>query len=245
MSMHRWRVFARASWLFFAVAALLGGSVVSVAAQPDVTGTPGALVTLRVEGATATIFEGTVFTRGHDVTTPSGGTHHCDGTNNNANPKPGPTATSALDDGARQNGFTWDGTYSTEFDDYFITRIANDAQTADQFWGILRNGQFTEVGGCQQQVNQFDEVLFAFDAFNKSQFLRLEGPRTARVNQPITVTVTDSITGNPAVGATVNGATTDANGLASVTFTSVGMQQVKAEHPQAIRSNRLEVMVTP
>ena len=55
-------------------------------------------VNLRVEGETATIFEGTVITTGHNVTTASGGNHHCDGTNNGQNPLPGPTCTSALDD---------------------------------------------------------------------------------------------------------------------------------------------------
>ena len=67
------------------------------------------LVNIRIEGLTTTIFEGTVVTRGHNVTTVSGGNHHCDGTNNNANPHPGPTCTSALDDVAIVHHFTFDG----------------------------------------------------------------------------------------------------------------------------------------
>ena len=55
-------------------------------------------VNLRVEGKTTTIFEGTVITTGHNVTTALSGNHHCDGTNNDENPLPGPTCTSALDD---------------------------------------------------------------------------------------------------------------------------------------------------
>ena len=51
--------------------------------------------------------------------TGSGRTHRCDGTNNNANSLPGPTCTSALDDVARN--FI---TFSTEFDNFFITSIA-------------------------------------------------------------------------------------------------------------------------
>ena len=67
------------------------------------------LVNLRIEGATNTIFEGTVLTKGHNVTTPSGGLHQCDGTNNDANPSPGPTCTSALDDASKMNSFPFDG----------------------------------------------------------------------------------------------------------------------------------------
>ena len=67
------------------------------------------LVNLRIEGADKTIFEGHIVTRGHNVTTVSGGTHHCDGTNNNENEFPGPTCTSALDDASKEKGFQWDG----------------------------------------------------------------------------------------------------------------------------------------
>jgi len=58
-------------------------------------------VNLRIEGKTGTIFEAPVSTFGHDVTTPAGGTHRCDGTHGGANPRPGPTCTTALDDGSK------------------------------------------------------------------------------------------------------------------------------------------------
>jgi hypothetical protein len=66
-------------------------------------------VFLRIEGADKTIFEGQIVTMGHNVTTVSGGTHHCDGTNHGENEFPGPTCTSALDDASKQDGFQWDG----------------------------------------------------------------------------------------------------------------------------------------
>lgn len=69
----------------------------------------GTFVNLRVEGLDKTLFEGFVFTRGHNVTTESGGDHHCDGTNNHENPTPGPTCTSALDDAGHKADFTFDG----------------------------------------------------------------------------------------------------------------------------------------
>ena len=48
---------------------------------------------------------------GHNVTKASGGNHHCDGTNNGANPLPGPTRASASDGASKlpSNLFTFDG----------------------------------------------------------------------------------------------------------------------------------------
>lgn len=77
------------------------------------------LVNLRIEGSAKTIFEGTVVTRGHNVTTASGGTHICDGTNNGANPTAGPTCTSALDNAAKLHGFTFDG-YASYFSHFTL-----------------------------------------------------------------------------------------------------------------------------
>ncbi len=66
-------------------------------------------VNLRIEGDKNTIFEASILTKGKTVTTISGGTHICDGTNNNANSIPGPTITSTLDLAATNTNFTWDG----------------------------------------------------------------------------------------------------------------------------------------
>jgi len=201
-------------------------------------------VNLRIEGSTTTIFERAIVTRGHNVTTPSGGDHHCDGTNNNANPLPGPTCTSALDDASKVAHFLFDGTFSTAFDDFFITSIGGDTQTSTEFWGILLNFEFTPVGGCQQEVKKDDEILFAFDAFNANAFLKLTGPASAHGNTPVVLTVTDGQTGNPVAGATVNGGTTDASGHVTVTFTHPGLQKVKATKANTIRSNQLTIVVT-
>jgi len=64
---------------------------------------------IRIEGKTQTIFEGPVSTCGHRVTMRSGGTHHCNGTNNDNNPCPGPTCVTALDDGDKVAKFGFDG----------------------------------------------------------------------------------------------------------------------------------------
>lgn len=226
-------------------------AVVSMLSLASMASANPTVVNVRVEGATRTIFEAPVLTDGHTVTTAAGGTHVCDGTNNGANPTAGPTATGALDDAAAAAAFTWDGTFSTGFEDYFITRIAEDAQTSSQFWGILLNDQFTPVGGCQQRVRFGDQVLFAFDAFSKQHFLKLTGPRVGTAGRPITVTATDAQNGQPISGAAVGPinntaiATTDANGKAQVTFQTSGLKGLKAARADSIRSNALRVVIRP
>jgi len=217
--------------------------IILVHSTTDATG-PSATVYLRVEGAKETIFEAPISTEGHFVTTASGGTHICDGTNNHASLTPGPTATSALDSASKQAHFTWDGTFDQQYDDYFITRIGNSAQTTTQFWGILIGYNFIPVGGCQQKVKQGDNILFAFDAFNKAHFLKLESSQhTTTVGNPITVTVTDGKTGTPISDASVEDQTTDNNGRAYITFTSSGVKKLKAERSDSIRSNAIVIVV--
>ncbi|KZW03746.1 hypothetical protein EXIGLDRAFT_758071 [Exidia glandulosa HHB12029] len=205
------------------------------------------LVNLRIEGATGTIYEAPILTRGHNITTASGGNHHCDGTNFGANASPGATCTSALADAAHLDRFTFDGTFFEEFDDFFITRIGDSSETATQDWGVLLNFSFTPVGGCQQEVKPFQHVLWAFDAFNAEHFLKLDGPRVIHAGQAATYTVVDGLnhTNVPVGGATLNGQTTNAAGQVTLIFPSPGPRSLKATKSDSIRSNRLDVLVVP
>ncbi|KAJ7348453.1 hypothetical protein DFH08DRAFT_778964 [Mycena albidolilacea] len=200
-------------------------------------------VNLRIEGADKTIYEGPIFTIGHNVTTVYGDSHHCDGTNNNENEFPGPTCTSALDDASKKKGFQWDGTFFDEFDDYFVTSIGDSTETDSQFWGILLNFQFTPVGGCQQEVNAGDHILWAFDAFNAQHFLKLEGPKKAKRGVPTNFTVTDGMTGEAVEGATVNGVTSNAGGVVRIALGKKGLHGLKATLDGSIRSNQVQVEV--
>jgi hypothetical protein len=214
------------------------------ATAPAATAAPAA-VNLRVEGATTTLFEDRITTDGRTVTSASGGSHQCDGTNGGVNPTPGPSATAALDDGARLGGLTWDGTYDNGFDDYLISRIGPDSQTSSQFWALLVNSEFSSVGGCQQRVRTGDEVLWAFDGFSKAHTLRLAGPSSATTGQPFTVRVTDGENGAPLADASVGGATTGADGRAGVTIEDKGIYRLKASRADSVRSNALSVCVDP
>jgi len=204
-------------------------------------------VNLRIEGPTTTIFEGHVFTYGHDVTTDSGGSHHCDGTNGGANSFPGPTCTSALDDASMIHDFFYDATFQTQFDDFFITSIGGVNQTDTHFWGILLNFEWIPgfVVGCQQEVKHNDDILFAFDVFNAEHLLRLTGPEIVQVGITVVFTVTGGNTGIPVAGADVDGYTSDDNGNVIVTFTKsqAGVVVLKADKSGSIRSNKLVVLV--
>ena len=90
-----------------------------------------------------------------------------------------------------------------------------------------------------------DEILFAFNAFNAVNFLKLTGPETALVGHAVVLTVTDGQTGRAVAGANVNGQTSDANGHVSLTFAKSGLNEVKAEAPNSIRSNQLAILVIP
>ncbi|KAF8603888.1 hypothetical protein BDV93DRAFT_523039 [Ceratobasidium sp. AG-I] len=207
-------------------------------------------VHLRIELEKTTIYDGLISTSPRDVTTASGGTHHCDGTNNGANPVPGPTCTSALADFSALSLFPWDGTYDSSFDDYFVTRVGGSTATETQFWGALLNWQFIPVGGCQQQVATNDSIVWAFDAFNKVYFLKLDGPTTAKVGVPIQVSVTDGPFGDKISGASVAGTgasasgPSDVDGRVTVTFASAGTKKIKAQRADSLRSNSLTVVVT-
>jgi Domain of unknown function (DUF4430) len=219
---------------------LAGGTLFA----PSALAAPAA-VNLRIEGASRTTFEDRITTDGHAVTTASGGTHECDGTNGGVNPTAGPTATAALDDGARLGGFSWDGTHDTGFDDYLVSRIGPDSQTATQFWALLVNSEFSSVGGCQQRVKAGDEVLWAFDGFSKQHALHLSGPTSAHTGQPFTVRVTDGNDGSTLAGASVGGRVTGADGRATVELDAKGVHRLKAERADSIRSNALSICVDP
>ena len=129
---------------------------IAAVAAPSAAAAPVS-VNLRVEGASSTIFDGPVTTDGHSITTASsGGAQPCDGTNAGAFPSPVPTATAALDDGARLNGFGWDADWFSSFSDFSVKQVAGEAANTTQFWGLVLNFQFSQTGGCTTRVDKPD-----------------------------------------------------------------------------------------
>jgi hypothetical protein len=228
--------------------ALSGALILVSLAAPAAAEAVPVTVNVRVEGATSTIFDAPVVTDGHNLSPPSGGgSHVCDGTNNGAFPVPGPTATAALDDAARAGSFTWDGTWDANFSDFLVNRIGSEQATTTQFWGHFVNGKSASAGGCQTRLAAGDETVWAFDAFSKTSVLRLDGPASAMIGSPVNFRVIDTApaTSVLAVGAFVNGTPTGSDGVATLTFPAEGIFRVKADRPDAVRSNSIRICVDP
>ncbi len=159
-------------------------------------------LTVRIEGKQRTLFEGPIETDGHQIQSFSDDEQRtCDATNNGAHPNPGPTPTAASADAMELIGQDFDGDWYPGFDDYFIERWGPDDQDDETYayWGILVNGVFTPVGGCQYLAEEGDEVFWAYDAFNGRQMLWLAAADDAgfpaapvanvEVNEPLELTV--------------------------------------------------------
>jgi hypothetical protein len=203
-------------------------------------------VDVRVEGASRTIFEGPVTTDVHTTTTPTDGqARTCDGSS--VGKPSGPTAIGALDDAARTGGFVWDARWDSSFDDYYpFLRIGPDPiDSSSHYLALYVNWKFAEVGGCGQRVNAGDEVLWAYEDFDPSPILRLSGPGSASTGQGLEVRVVDGLDDTPQQGATVAGATTGADGRATLAFPDAGIYHLKAEKTDAIRSNTHTLCVDP
>lgn len=141
-------------------------SAPAVAHAKPVAGTNAPVkVNLTVQGPSGLLFKGKIKSRGHDVTTVTGGTHKCDGTNGSANPSAVPTPTAALDDAAKKRHFTWDGTWYASFDDFSVDTIKNVSGGGAAYWSISVNGTPTPVGGCQFKLKAGDKVDFTWTAF--------------------------------------------------------------------------------
>jgi hypothetical protein len=110
---------------------------------------------------------------------------------------------------------------------------------------VFINGVATTAGGCQSLVKAGDEVLWAFDAFNKFGALRIAAPGATLPNVPIVATATNVATGAPVDGASVGSAITGADGAASIAFGEPGIYVLKADRPDLVRSRGVRVCVDP
>ena len=229
-------------------------------------------VNLRIETNLTTIYEGPITSGPRNITAGEGeykGTTPCNGQNGlppGANPgkPPGNTPTDALDAAAKARGFTYDGNYDNDTNDFDITRIATTrnwgAGDIYQYWGMVVNYQVSTFGwglwlsGCQQLVNPGDEVLWAFmqvgaswndDTNPEISFLKLTPTAvTVKKGKGFTVTVIDGRTGNLTQNAIVAGVKTDAQGKATLYPSHVGTFKYKATRKLDIRSNAITVTVT-
>lgn len=224
-----------------ALAVLTAAAALAVpAAAADAAATT---VNVRIEGKSKTIFEGPVTPAIQTVDGGDGkGPQKCDGTNGGASSTPGATATSVMDTAVRGAGRSWEGDFSSSFEDFIVNRIGPDASTSKAFWGVAVDGKSLEVGGCQAIVKPGDEVLWAYDEFGK-KLLHVSGPRSVKAGKTVSLKVVDTEKSAPVAGARIGGAKTDAGGIAKLRFKHRGTRRLKATAPKSIRSNALVLKV--
>jgi hypothetical protein len=220
-----------------------------------------ATVTVRVEGFTQTLLPLTQVTTATDPVNQDGQPgHSCTGT----------SVLGALDDATRVNNAPpgkgdwvgkWDGGFGYEVDGIEGENFPafSPSNSPDAFWYEWVNAPGN--GACADELNAHDQVLFfpqctapGSDCPNGATSpdpLSVTAPATAQSGAPVTVTVTryDNGTGkpSPADGATVAAgavsATTDARGMATLTFPSAGTLTLQASGPSYVRSETHSVCV--
>lgn len=214
------------------------------------------LVNVRIEGKSETLFEGPIRTEGHYVQASSDSeARPCDGIDplDPQNKTPGATPTAASVDAMSLIGETFDGQWYPGYDDYFITRWGPDEQDPDEgaYWGILVNDVFTNVGGCQYELHENDEVLWLYDAFKERANLALfpagdtasRPPLTAiaQLDQPFGVQVEvygDEKEDNPPAEPDRADATPYEGAEVSPVLTSPkGFEQVQTTSSEAVTTN--------
>jgi hypothetical protein len=241
------------------------GLVVAASAAPIT-------VRMRIEGSSATLYEGPVTTSGQTIETPSsGGPHPCNFSSNGPpggfadEGTPSGTPTTALHDAALAGGFAFDAKWfgsgpgnTGDPGDFFVTKLGTDENGGPPTfpsWGFAVNYTTAVVGGCQIALAPGSEVLWAYNYFNLTHLLDLSAPASAGSGAPFTVHVVDGRTGEPIAGAAIGesaaGVTTtlpgssltDASGNATISLPAAGTVTLKATQPESVRSNGLVVCV--
>lgn len=202
-------------------------------------------VNLRIEGENDTIFEGPLKVGPRTITTPTGGTHICDGTNNGFNTSPAGTTISAVDSANGLCNFGYDATYYPQIEEYMIKSIGGSTQTTGKYWAPFNNFQ-SYFPGCRSQLTEGQDILWAYNSFSTGVFLDIQ-PRMAELKPGTAVVfrVTNGRTGQPVAGASVNGALTDQYGIVTYFATALGSFRLKATKGDSIRSPVAVVDVTP
>ncbi len=200
-------------------------------------------VGVRVEGASATLFEGDVAVSPGRLTSNMGedrSSHLCNVTANGASGAPAATPTRALQ-AASENalgdrlsplGLEWYASFS----DFLVGSIGGEAPSGDKYWELSVNWKVAQLGGCGIALKKGDKVLWAVSD-GATPSLRLVAPKTARKGRRFNVRVTNGATGKAVPGARVGGVTTGATGVAGLTLKSGSKRLLRATKVGATRSN--------
>jgi len=224
----------------------LAGTMLALAAIAIVTASASAAtVTVHVEGLNQTLLAPT------EVATPSASVVK-DGDKEHA--CAGGSAAGALE---QATSGSWGGEWFNSFHGYSVETILGETlafepeAAANYFWGYWLDNKAATGGICEGELSTGDSILFFPECFSEvgacpvaPNPLGIVAPASAERGAPFNVTVTSyanaSGAASPAVGATITGggssATTDANGLATLTLPQVGNVQLQATAPGSVRT---------
>ena len=237
---------------------LVAAACASALVLPSAASAAPVTVDLRIEGASQTVYEGTITTDARQIPDQDDGQlHPCNVRDNGDSPgdgEPRGNPTSAAYDALVANGlpFRADYTGRTTFDgqeyevnDFFLNQLGPDSAGGNPyaFSQLFINGTAAQTGGCQIPAESGQEIVWGYSS-DATRVLRLSGPSRVRPDEAFTVTVTDAKTGAGVEGAAVAGGTSDARGEARVVVRDRGESRLKAEAAKAIRSNALTVCAT-
>lgn len=208
-----------------------------------------ATVNLRIEGPTATLYEGRVVA---DVApfrfTGDPVSHPCDGTaggggGNSATPI---TVRNNAVTAATGPSLSYTGdwfSFGAAFKTINGANVAYDGAT-NKYLVEYKNGKASATGGCSDPIATGDDVLFAY-ADGTEPLLGLSGPAIATAGSTATLTVSEL--GTPATkiaGANVGSASSGPDGTVTVGPLVAGPNTFKATKAGAVRSNAFTVCAT-
>ena len=201
-------------------------------------------VTVRVEGATATIWSGEVTFSTSTITDKQGDTHNVDH----------PTALGALNEAANAGGFSY--VVSSAWGPLgFVEEVAGEANSGMDGWKYRVNWVDAGIAAVDYTLSDGDEVLWYYGTWGGSLALRLTVDKTSLEstdNFTATVEYYNDTTSawNPLVDATLyvdsRTYTTDANGqVANISLAPGGytVYADKGDYTQYTRSNKKTVIV--
>ncbi len=223
----------------------LSGAVIAIAALAAPTGLALAAgsttVTVRVEGLNRTLLAPTaVHVRSGSVTKYGVKQGKC----------PDTSAQGALDAATHDR---WAGKWYSSYSEYLITSVLGESygSSSKDYWSLWVNNKFAQVGACDVQLHNGDQVLFAVEGAKTADPLGLTGPASAKAGRPFTVKVvaySSAGKSKPLAGATVTGngvsVKTGSGGTATITSAKAGTLVLNATDSGYIRAAPLRVRVS-
>jgi hypothetical protein len=217
----------------------LGGASLTLAVAPAAA--LAAQVGVRIEGAAKTLQAAkTIHTPSGSITKFGAPAGAC----------PAASALGALNTATHGK---WKGSFSTAYNEFFITSILGETPSSKTgYWGLWLNNKYATTGACQIKLHAGDQLLFAVDSVKKHEHpLGIVAPAQAKAGRAFKVKVvsySDKGKATPLAGAHVRGgglnAVSDKQGIVPVTDGAAATLTFTATDKGFIRSAATRVKVT-